>query len=62
MSTYFKARERFDENNNFINRELNPVEWNVSNGLSCLSSALENDLSRIHALLREILHELQRLK
>ncbi len=62
MSTYFKAGEHFDENNNFINRESNPVEWNVSNGLSSLSSALENDLSRIHALIREILHELQRLK
>ena len=61
--SYHDAREALKENSSlFISAQENPKEWNTNAAMLNLVDALENDLSRIHALLREILHELQRLR
>ncbi len=61
--SYYEAKEALNENSRLhLDVQTNPKEWNTNVALFNLTEALDNDLSRIHALLREILHELQRLK
>ena len=59
--SYYEAKEALNENSRLhLNAKTNPKEWNTNVALFNLTEGLENDLSRIHALLREVLHELQR--
>ena len=62
MASFSRAKEIFDDNNRYVSPQDNPVDWNLSNGLSALALALESDLSKIKSDLGHIMNQIQRLK
>jgi len=60
--SYHKARECFDENADIIPPSTEPGMYNISNGLSELARAIENDLVEVKHLLRNILTVVQRIR
>jgi len=59
--SYQSAKNCFNENVAlFANPQTNPEKYNLYDGLSNLTQAMENDLSAIKDLLEQILFELRR--
>lgn len=60
--SYYKAKEMFNDNFNYIKGSTDPVMHNLSAGLFQLSEVLEADMIKIRRFLSEIATSLQRLE
>jgi hypothetical protein len=60
MTNHKHAQAAFGEKLNATDPKANPQEWNLASGLLSQSYGIEEDLTEIKGLLRQILQELQR--